>query len=87
MGSFKIPAISDEDAISLYEKGFSQGWISLKARMPTYWIAAVLKKHGIPIRNQSQALLCTTKSRAESQAMREGRIREYAPGTTGRRRA
>lgn len=87
MGSIKIPAITEADVVTMYEAGEARGLIALRAKKSDGWVVDVLIRHGVKLRTASQAISMSVKSRAENKAMREGRIREYAPGTTGRRRA
>ena len=87
MGSLKIPYMTEQEVVDRYLAGEARGMIALRAKKSDAWVVTVLTRMGIPIRDQRQSLVSTIKTRAEQQAMREGRIREYARGTTGRRRA
>lgn len=87
MGSFKIAAMTEQEVVDRYLTGEARGMIALRAKKTDAWVVTVLTRWGVPIRNQQQSLAFSIKSRVEQQAMREGRIREYARGTTGRRRA
>jgi hypothetical protein len=87
MGSLKIPYLSDQEVVDRYLAGEARGLIALRAKKSDAWVVDVLIRHGVKLRTASQAISMSVKSRAENKAMREGRIREYARGTTGRRRA
>lgn len=86
MGSLYIPRLTETQVVDQYLAGASQGLLSLKAKKPVTWVAEVLTRNGVPLRSQREAISIAMRSRAESQALREGKIRVFAPGTTGRRR-
>lgn len=87
VGSLKIPFMTEQEVVDRYNAGEARGIIALRARMSDEWVVGVLIRNNVQIRTHSQACILSVKTRAENKAMREGRIREYARGTTGRRRA
>jgi hypothetical protein len=86
MGSLYIPRLSEKELIERYLAGESQGMLSLRAKKPVTWVTMVLTRAGVPIRSQRESIAVAMRSRAESQALSQGKIRVYAPGTTGRRK-
>jgi hypothetical protein len=86
MGTLYIPRLSEQEVVDRYLAGESQGMLSLRAKRPITWVTTVLTRRGVPLRSHRESIAVAMRSRAETIALQQGKIRVYAPGTTGRKR-
>ncbi len=75
MGSLKFQKLSDDQICRQYAAGDSQGLLSLKARISTAQVRAILVARGVRLRGQQEALRLALRTRSfDSTTRMHGRL-------------
>jgi hypothetical protein len=76
MGSIKTPRLSDAEIVARYKAGEGQGMLSLRARVPVYRVAEILKNAGC-LRTPSQVRDLAGINQAATCALNQRRRRRF----------
>jgi hypothetical protein len=71
VGTLKFQKLSDDEICQRYEAGDSQGLISLKARISTAQVRAILQGRGVRLRGQPESVRLSLRTFDSTRRMRQ----------------
>lgn len=75
MGSRRTPRLSDSAVCRLYAGGEARFTLGMRAGLTDYELVALLRRNGIPLRDDAEARELATKSRARWKSTMRMRVR------------